>query len=510
MSSDSISGLSGSLRVSGLSSGLDTEAIVESMLQYNQTKIDKQNQEITKLEWKSEAFRDINLSIRNFRETYMSVLSPDSNMLTSSAYNSFDVTMLDASSAVSVEAGATSMAGMMTINSITQLAQAAEAESIGIFSTDEVSLNTALIDLDLTTAMTFVDNEISFSVNGEEFTFSEDALLSEVISTVNASDAGVTMRYSSLKKGLTVAADETGADSTVEIVNIKGNAFDATASSFGIAEGTYTGQDAILEIENISVTKSTNSFSIDGIAYTLRDTSAQSISFNVERNVQSTVDRITSFVDAYNELAGSLQDTIDEELHYAYDPLTDSERENLTESQAEKWEDLAKSGLLRNDSNISGLLAKLRESFYTAVESAGLSPSEIGLTTGTYDNKGKIYVNKDILTQAVQNNPEKVESIFVNASQAEDSSTKFSESGLINRMSDLFNNYIKNATFNTISNNDSALARAEARLEDLEASYASNEERYWAKYTAMETALATMNSQISSLLSAMGYSASAE
>ncbi len=492
------------LRVSGISSGIDTESVVESLLSLEKLKIDEQNKAITKLEWKEESLRDINLQLRNFREKYMSVLSPETNMTGSNAYNTFDVNILDTTSAVSVSANSSALEGEITIDSITQLAEAAQAESINVFNTELISHNTALNALDLSTPLSFDAGEISFSINGEVFTFSETDDLAEVIGTINNSDAGVTMRYSELKQGFSIVSDETGSASTVDIVNISGNAFDATSSAFGIAEGTYTGQDAMLQIEGIAVTKSSNSFTIDGIAYNLRDTSATSISFNVERNVQSTVDKIKGFIEGYNELVDSLQTKLDEDVHRTYEPLSEEEREGLTEKQQEEWEDMAKSGMFRNDSNISGLLSTLRESFYTAVESVGLSPYEIGLTTGKYSDKGKIFIDEEVLTSAVQENPEKVENIFSNTSYATDLDVKYKESGLINRISDSLNNYIKNANRNTIANVESALLKAEERLDALEDRYESREERYWKKYTAMETALSTMNSQISAMLGQLG------
>ena len=69
------------IRLSGLSSGLDTEALVEGMMTTEQTRINKQEQLITRLEWKTEAYRDINTKIKNFREQYLSVINAGSNML---------------------------------------------------------------------------------------------------------------------------------------------------------------------------------------------------------------------------------------------------------------------------------------------------------------------------------------------------------------------------------------------------------------------------------------------
>ena len=495
------------LRLSGLTSGLETDTIVNSLLKIDQYKVDKQFQTKTKLEWKRDAFRDINLMLRNFREDYMSVLKPENNMLSKTGYNNYEVTMLTETDAVAIEAGYSANAGTLTINSITQLAEAAKAESLNIFNTDTISMDTALKDLDLVTPLTFQDNEMSFSINGETFTFSDEATLSEVISTINSnSNAGVTMTYSSLKKGFKIVADETGAASTVDIVNIKGNAFDAVSSAFGIAEDTYTGQDAILEIENISVTRSTNSFTIDGISYTLRDKPAGAITFNVERDVDATMEKITNFIDAYNELLGKLQDKLDEPVYRTYNPLTDEERDALSESQAEKWDEMAKSGMLRNDSNLSGLVNKLRNSFYTVIEGLGKSAADIGLRTGSYKSKGQIFIDEEVLRQAVENNPQEVENIFIQMSDSTDPTTKYNESGLISRISDMFLDYTKNATYNTIANAESAVNRAEDRLEKLMDTMERNEERYWARFTAMETALARMNSQSSYLLSMLGGS----
>ena len=122
------------LRISGLSSGLDTDSIVKSMLTTMQAKVDRQSQTTTKLEWKAEALRSINSTIKAFRESNLSVLNSGSNMLSSSTYNAYSVAMLTTTSAVTVSAGSSASAGKMTINSISQLATAASVKSAGVFT----------------------------------------------------------------------------------------------------------------------------------------------------------------------------------------------------------------------------------------------------------------------------------------------------------------------------------------------------------------------------------------
>lgn len=490
------------LRLSGMSSGIDTDSVVKNMLAIEQAKIDKQFQLQTKLEWKRDAYRDINLKIKKFREEYMSVLSPDTNMLSNFAYNVKKVSMLDTTSAVSVSANDKAQAGQMTINSITQLAEAAEVSSVGAFNSDTMLTDTKLTDMDFANSMQFEDGEISFSINSQTFTFTEDSTIGDVLNAVNSNtDTGVKMSYSSLTKGFKLTSKSTGSESKIELVNIKGNAFSATDSAFGIAEGTTTGQDAKLKIENIDVVKSTNTFTIDGVTYSLKGESATPVKFTIDRDIDAAVDKITDFIDAYNELIGDLQSKLDEDIHRAYPPLTDEQRDGLSESEAEKWDEMSKSGLLRNDSYISSLLSNMRNGFYTNVTQVGKSPADIGLRTGTWHSKGMITVDESTLRSALENNPDEVTNLFICKSDSEDSSEAFNESGLISRMSSALLRYTDMTVSGSIASLNKQIDNAEDRMEALNERYTNREDALWKKFTAMETALSTLNSQSSYLAS---------
>jgi len=500
----------GALRISGLSSGLDTESIVKSMLSTEQSRVDKQAQTTTKLEWKADALRDINTMIKSFRSSSMSVLNSSSNMLSAAAYNAFSVTMLSTTSAVSVSAGASATAGKVTINSITQLATAATMKgSSYAFSGDTMNTSTTLADLELTNALEFDDSgNISFSINDEDFTFSKDTTLTSMMSTINNSDAGVKMTYSSLTKGFSITAKTTGSSSKVEIANLTGNAFAETNAAFGISAGTKNGQDAMLNIEGVDVVKSSNTFTIDGITYTLNDESNTAISFNVQQDVDSTLDKITSFIDAYNSLITKLQDKVEEKTYRTYTPLTDTQKDAMSDDEIEKWEEKAKSGLLRNDSSISSLLTTMRSAFYTAVEGAGISASEIGLTTGTYTDGGKITVDKDKLRTALENNPDAVTSLFTSTSTSTDKKEAFNESGLVTRISNALLSYTSSATSNTLAGLEKQISESEDDEDTLKDRLETKQEALWTKFSAMESALSSLNSQQSWLSSLFSSSSS--
>lgn len=493
------------LRLNGLSTGLDTDSIVARLLQVDKFKVDKQYKLTTKLEWKAEALRSVNQQLKTFRQTNMSVLAPETNMLSSAAYRTFRVTMLDETSAVTVSAGSNATAGRLTIQSIDQLAAAADVRSSDVFASP-ISLSTALKDLEFATPLTFDENgQISFSINGEVFSFDENSTLSDVLGQVNArSAAGVTMSYSSLRKGFVLTSKTTGSSSQIVLENLSGNAFAAGSAAFGIEAGTYTGRDAVLTIEGTTVTQSTNSFTIDGITYTLRHETAAPVSFQVERDIDKTYDRIVAFINNYNALVDSLQNKIDEPVYSDYGPLTDEEREQLTETQQTKWEEKAKSGLLRRDSNITRLIDQMRSAFFTAVAGVGKSPADIGLTTSSYHDGAKITIDESKLRKALESDPDAVAAIFTKTSSATDPAVRRQESGLMVRLSEAINQYTSMTIDVSLVQTDKAIADAKARLSELEEWLADQEEAYWAKFTAMETAIAKLNSQSSWLAGQLG------
>ena len=489
------------VRLTGLSSGLDTDSIVSSLLQIDQMKVDKQYKATTKLEWKSDALREVNTLIKNFRQENLSVLNSANNMLSTSTYKANTVSMLTDTTAVTISAGATAMAASMSIDSITQLAANAQVKGSAAFS-ESISTDGELSELPFTNVLAFEGGEISFSINSVEFIFSQEDTLDDVIGEVNSSDAGVTMRYSSLTKGFYISSNTTGSESTVEIVNITGNAFATENSAFGIAQGTTYGQDAVLSIDETEVVESTNTFTVDGITYSLKNTADTPISFAVQRDIEGICEKISNFMDSYNTLITTLQDKVNQETYSDYGPLTETEKDALSESQIEKWETKAKSGLLRNDRNLRSLLGTMRNAFYTVVESAGMSASEIGLRTESYSTTGEIVIDEDALREALEENPDQVVKLFTSTSEATEGSTIYQESGLITRISNALLSHAEINTDVTLGSLTTQIDQAEDKLGDLEEWLVDQEDYYYKKFSAMEEALAILNST-SSWLSTM-------
>jgi flagellar hook-associated protein 2 len=501
MSMSSIS--STTLRLSGLQSGIDTDAVVKAMLTADQTRLDKQFQQKTKLEWKLDVYRQMKTELKAFAQKYMSALSTD-HLWTASALKVNKVTV--SSSAVTITAGTTAKTGSMTIDSITQLARGAQADSTGGVATGEglTSYNTALKDLALTTGFTFVDGSVSFRINGKDFTFSEDTTLQDMMNTINAdADANVTLSYSQLTNSFTLESDTMGSASSLTVENFTGNAFGdgVTPGALGLNAGTYAnGRDAILSINGVAVTRNTNTFTIDGITYKLNKATGEAIDFSVEQDVDTVVSRIRTFVDEYNALVKKYNGYVTESVYRDYPPLTDAQRDEMTDKEIEEWEKKAKSGLLRSDNDLSNMLSQFRLAFSTTVEGTGMSMASIGLTTAAFSVDGQIQIDTDALKKALTNDPDAVVKLFTQSSTAT-GSEKFNQSGLMQRLSATLNTYINDIQAVSVDTTEDRIKEIEDKMDQLESVMAANEERYYARFTAMEQALAKLNSQSSWLSS---------
>ena len=489
--------ISSMLRITGLNSGLDTDSIVTSLMQIEQLKVDRVFRQKTTLEWQLEANQAIKSAITSFRQTNMSALSA-TNLYSAAAFNTFKVTTATATAATSVDIKATAdaQAGTVTIDQITRIAAAATTGSTtAISGGTSLDRSATLAGLSLATPLVFsgeTGDEISFAINGTTFTFKNTDTLRTLINTVNSSAADVTLSYSELSDRLTLKSNVTGAASAINITNITGNAFGA-GSAFAIEEGeTANGQDALLSINGYAVSKSENNFTIDGLNYTLKAPTATPLNFIVERDIDTVVDRIKNFVTQYNDLVGILQAAVSEEHDSAFFPLTQAEKNEMSDLEIAAWEKKGKSGLLHNDRSITGLLNSMRRMLYTAVEGTGLSLSDIGLRTGNYRDGAKISLDETVLRTALARSPDKVKDLFTQPAGAT------AGAGFLAQLSASFTNY-SSAFSETAARQE--ISKISVKIINLEVQLADRENFLYKKYAAMEQTLASLSSQSSWLAS---------
>ena len=208
------------------------------------------------------------------------------------------------------------------------------------------------------------------------------------------------------------------------------------------AEGS-TGQDAKFSINGLSTSRTTNTFTINNITYTLHKENSEA-TIALSNDTDNMVDNIVQFVNKYNEMLEKINGKLTEERYRSYHPLSNEEQESMTEKQVEKWEERAKSGLIKNDSILSSGLSKMRNDFYSPVSGATVNSdyrqlTQIGIkTSSNYLEKGKLIIDEAKLREAVEKDPHAVFQLF-NAS-----GTTTEEKGIAKRVRDTISGTIKN------------------------------------------------------------------
>lgn len=354
------------------------------------------------------------------------------------------------------------------------------------------------------------DGKFSFEINGKKFSFDKETTLSKVMTAVNSSDAGVRMSYSNLTDSFTFTATKIGSDGEVNLANVVGsNAFGANGI-FGILDSTLSsvGTDASITINNKIITKSSNNFTVDGMNFeitgdfTATDPSADGYNVTFTHDLGSTVDKVKAFIEDYNKMVKELSGLLKEKKEYKFSPLLAEEEEGLTEKEIENWTAKAKSGIMRSDPVISSLLSNLRSAAYSIVGESGTMASQIGITTAGTD--GTLKLDEDVFKKALTDNPSKVAQVMTNTSDKTEPEDKYKESGFTVRLFSSMSQYRSNTRANQIQDETKKINNFETKITAMEKKLIIKEERYWRKYSALETLMGNMNSQSDWLTSQLG------
>ena len=500
-------------RLTGLASGMDTDTIIKNLMSIEQLKVNKQLRSQTLLQWQQESLTTVKTSITDFASNYLSVLGQNS-MLKSSSYIRFNAETTDKSGAVSIAAGSENTAKSVTINQVQQLATATKAQSKlksdgtnqGTVMTEPMAEGNyvALKDLKLENALAFDSSgNVSFEINGETFTFNENDTLQHMLSTVSGNEkAGVVFNYSRLSNTFTLTSKKMGTEGELTFRNVSGNAFGESGAFQIGADQKIQGVNAKVTIDGVTIERSSNNFTIDGINYTLNKVTAMGadITFAITEDYQSAVDAMKEFVSGYNTLIKKLEELVVERKgtnEKGYTPLTEEEKSNMTDKQVEQWEAIAKKGLLYNDRDIQSLLTTLRNNLYATIEGTGMSAAQMGLKTGDYrlGHKGEIVLDEDAFKAALAKDSAGV----LNAFMKTPTTIGGSDGGFMFNLQNIFNGYTKVTQQNTLDGIKTKLTAMAERITDMEKRMASVEQAHYLKFAAMEKALGELQNQSNNL-----------
>lgn len=368
--------------------------------------------------------------------------------------------------------------------------------------------------------------QMKFNINGTDFSFSSSTSIRNIISEVNRSDANVVMSYSTFNDSFTLQTKDSGASSVISIENTSGNFFGSDGYS-KINEGQIqNGQDAIIYMndpeKNNPIKRSSNVFTNDGVTISLKGVTSEKIDFTVGQNIEGVYEKIEEFVKSFNELIGGLESKIKEKKNYQYCPLTDAQKEEMTEKQVELWEEKAKSGLLRNDQTLYRIVNDLKGAFWDKTEGANFSFYEVGITTSRNYNKFELEIDQSKLQAAIAKDANGVLKLFNESSDISYSarlsksqqSKRYQEVGFASRVHDIIQTNVTTLRNNsntkgilveligvegdtTEANNvfTRRINRVDTRISDALKRMNQREVLYRRQFTAMERAIQQMSIQ---------------
>ncbi len=372
----------------------------------------------------------------------------------------------------------------------------------------------------LDTSMTLKDlygyndsDKIEFTINGTNFSFTGDTKLSDMMTEVNESRAGVTITYNSLNDKFSITGQETGSSSSITASDTTANG--VLKKMFGVSSidpeqyEEAKGKDAIAIIDGEKVEYSGNDLTYNGINLTLKNKTDGPVNIETTNDNDKVLDNIVSFVEDYNALIKDLNDRTHEKAEYKqYMPLTDAQKDEMTESEIKKWEEKSNKGLLSGDNDISSFLTEMRTVLYTKVGDKKLL-SEIGIESSSdWKDYGKLTIDKDKLKDAIQNDAKGVADIFTGsngiASRLDSACKKAANTssgspGSLVSLAGLKGKATE--TNNTISKRIDTIKEAIKKLKE---QYDSRKERLWKQFNSMETALGNMNSTANYFASMLG------
>lgn len=585
------------IRITGMNSGLDTEALVSELVSAYRAKGDKYTKAQTKVSWKQEAWKSLSSKTYSFRNSLDSLRF-------SSGYNLKTTSVSNASKAT-ITAGNNAVNGTQSLN-ITSLAKTGYLTGGKIKSTGgtAVSNSTTMSELGLT-------DSGDISINGKRIQITGQTKVSDVISKLQ--DAGVTANFDATNQRIFVSSKESGAEDNFALTALNANGaaalsklglyvkpanddttyaqyatkygemddfqLGAMLQSYGTDEGDtdrmltrlakeyraagdsatksgivqelseflsyakevksqpddklgynedavrINGQDATIYLNGAKFTSKTNSMTINGLTINalattttekrIKDSLADedAVTITTSTDNQGIYDKIKDFLSEYNSLINSMTSSYNAASASEYEPLTDEEKESMSEKEIEKWEEKGKSAVLRRDSTLSTLMSAMTNVMsksYTingksyALSSFGIKT--LGIMNAEKNEHNAYHIDGDADDESTSSNTDKLMAAIVADPEGV---TQFFQK----LSSDLYEELGKNMSSTTQRSygkfyNDKELEKEynsyKTTISDWEEKVSDIEDRYYKKFAAMESALAELQSQSSQLSGLLG------
>lgn len=466
------------IRLPGLATGMDTETMVKEMLTGEQNKIDKAKQKEQTLKWQQEIYREVINDVKGFNDKYFSFTSKDS-ILISSAWNTLAVNSSNPNVITATgSAGANQVDYKFDVKKLAQPPRAESSTSLsGKTIKKDSNLKDLGLSGENTFVIRYGDgeNEVSkpitirtentykkeivpiqqvdadgkpmvdadgkpiyvqkVDVDGKPMVDADgnpvydtkeiDVLdqpadtIETLVKKINNSTSGeVKASYSEMTGKFTIESLKTGSDSSLKIVSQDGTTESGALDFIGFKAKNFTGTNSEVLVTSGSFSKTleeqSNSFTIDGIKYNVHAEGTSELTS--KQDVQPVVDKMKAFVEDYNKIMDKVYDTLIQKTNREYPPLTESQKKDMDEDEIKKWEEKAKKGLLRNDSDMRKFMDDMQKSIFgdnmQILNEMGLKSHE------NYNKRGQISLDETKFIKALENNSDKVYDMLAKGSSS--------------------------------------------------------------------------------------------
>ncbi len=293
--------------------------------------------------------------------------------------------------------------------------------------------------------------------------------------------------------------------------NVDGSAVSESSNSLGMV--VTEASDTEIVYNGATLKSNNTSIEVAGVTLNLLGTTAtgESVNITVSNDTSAVYDTIKEFITEYNSILKTMNTYYDAASASSYEVLTDDQKKAMSDDEVDKWNTKIKDSLLRRDSTLNSLISTLKTDMMgtvTASNGKTYSLANLGITTSSknYSEGGLLHIKGDedddefadstnTLMQMLEEDPDTVKEVL---------------SGLASNLYDSLNKKMGTTTLSSALTfyNDkemaSQLSDYKKEISDWESKLSDMEEKYYSQFSAMETALAKIQSQQNTLSSYLG------
>ena len=271
--------------------------------------------------------------------------------------------------------------------------------------------------------------------------------------------------------------------------------------------------DTEIVYNGATLTSNNTSIEVAGVTLNLLGTTAagESVNVTVSNDTSAVYDNIKEFITEYNSILKTMNTYYGAASASSYEVLTDDQKKAMSDDEVDKWNTKIKDSLLRRDSTLSSLISTLKTDMMgtvTASNGKTYSLANLGITTSSknYSEGGLLHIKGDedddefadstnTLMQMLEEDPDTVKEVL---------------SGLASNLYDSLNKKMGTTTLSSALTfyNDkemaSQLSDYKKEISNWESKLSDMEEKYYSQFSAMETALAKLQSLQNTLSSYLG------